>query len=134
MRVLMIAVWIFMVAATGYALFHVTFQVEALEGQLAELNEQIREEQETIHNLKAEWSYTSRPDWIQELGQEFMPEMTQMSPDQVLAIDDIPFRREEEEPFAPATSAAPATPHAAPPAAPLGTTEVVPASMVRISQ
>jgi len=65
MRVLVIAIWIIMVTVTGYTLFHISFQVEALDGQLAELNQQIRDEQETIHNLKAEWSYSSRPDWIE---------------------------------------------------------------------
>lgn len=97
MRALVIAVWIVMVMATGYALFHITFQVEALEGQLAELNRQIREEQEHIHNLKAEWAFNSRPDWVEALGAEYLPDMQRMQPSQALRIEDIPFRRLEEQ-------------------------------------
>ncbi|MEQ8443102.1 MAG: hypothetical protein RIM33_14285 [Alphaproteobacteria bacterium] len=97
MRLAMITLWIFMVVATGYALFHITFQVEALEGELAELNTQIRAEQEAIHNLRAEWSYNSRPDWIDQLGEELLPSMRRMTPDQVVRIQDIPFRRPDLE-------------------------------------
>ncbi|MAO91026.1 MULTISPECIES: cell division protein FtsL [unclassified Hwanghaeella] len=126
MRVLVIAIWIIMVTVTGYTLFHISFQVEALDGQLAELNQQIRDEQETIHNLKAEWSYSSRPDWIESLGKEFLPDMHSMEPSQVMAIEDIPFRRtdpQEADAGAEAASAAPS-----------GTTEVLPATLVRTSQ
>lgn len=93
MRVFAIAIWVFMVAATGYALFHITFQVEALEGQLAELNEQIRDEREKIHNLKAEWAFSTRLDWIETLGERHLPDLERMSPAQALNIEDIPFRR-----------------------------------------
>ncbi|MEQ8828954.1 MAG: hypothetical protein RLW87_04030 [Alphaproteobacteria bacterium] len=126
MRALIIAVWVVMVGVTGYALFHITFQVEALEGQLAELNRQIREEQERIHNLKAEWSYNSRPDWIETLGEEYMPDMNRMHPAQVLRIQDIPFRRPENEGL-PASLETPATTPKAP-------AEAVPATLMRTSQ
>lgn len=131
MRVLMIAVWVVMVMATGYALFHITFQVEALEGQLAELNRQIREEQEHIHNLKAEWSYTSRPDWIEGLGAEFLPKMERMSPAQVLRIEDIPFRRPDSENGDGDAEAAELGPPSGAPRFPAhtGSAEVVPATM-----
>jgi hypothetical protein len=97
MRAFAIALWISMVAATGYALFHITFQVEALEGQLAELNAQIREERDTIHNLKAEWAFSTRLDWIETLGERHLPELERMSPAQALKIEDIPFRRPESD-------------------------------------
>jgi len=48
MRAIVIAIWIIMVTLTGYTLFHISFQVEALDGQLARLNDQIRQEQEQI--------------------------------------------------------------------------------------
>lgn len=96
MRVFMIAIWVLMVMMTGYALFHISYQVEALEGQLAELNHQIESEKEKVHNLKAEWSYVTRPDWLESLGDEFMPDYTRLSPQQVLQIEDIPFRRQDE--------------------------------------
>lgn len=97
MRVFAIAIWVFMVGATGYALFHITFQVEALEGQLAELNDQIRDEREKIHNLKAEWAYSTRLDWIETLGERHLPDLERMNPAQALRIDDIPFRRLDTE-------------------------------------
>ena len=102
MRVFMIAVWVVMVGMTGYALFNISYQVEALEGQLAQLNSQIEAEKEHIHNLKAEWSYVTRPGWLASLSDEFMPEYDRLVPGQVLQIEDIPFRR----PDAPSAEAA----------------------------
>ena len=102
MRVFMIAVWVVMVMMTGYALFNISYQVEALEGQLAQLNRQIEAEKVHVHNLKAEWSYATRPDWLASLGDEFLPEFDRLSPQQVLQIEDIPFRR----PDAPSAEAA----------------------------
>lgn len=127
MRALVIAVWIVMVMATGYALFHITFQVEALEGQLAELNRQIRKEQEHIHNLKAEWSFNSRPDWVEALGEEYLPDMQRMHPSQALRIEDIPFRRLDEETIQDDTDAAAA-------AIPGPAEAVSPSLMMRTSQ
>jgi hypothetical protein len=135
----MIAVWVFMVAMTGYALFHITFQVEALEGQLTELNRQIEAEKEHIHNLRAEWSYSTRPDWIEAMGREYLPELEPMHPAQVVRIEEIPFRRPdapEDSPqasFGGETEGTPAAEAANPAAAP-GPAEAEPATLVRTSQ
>lgn len=133
MRFLMIAVWIFMVAVTGYALFHITFQVEALEGELARLNDQIRDEQEKIHNLEAEWSYSTRPAWVETLGAEFLPEMERMQPAQIFKIEDIPFRRPEAPEAEAASDTGPTVPENAIPTT-SGTIEIVPATLVRTYQ
>lgn len=93
MRVFMIAIWVVMVTMTGYALFNISYQVEALEGQLTDLNQQIDAEKENVHNLNAEWSYATRPDWLASLGDDLMPEFERLTPQQVLQIEDIPFRR-----------------------------------------
>ena len=68
MRLFTITFWICAIAITGYILFYITFQVEALEAQLTKLNHQIIIEQETIHVLKAEWSYLKRPERLKQLS------------------------------------------------------------------
>lgn len=135
MRIVMIAAWVFMVAMTGYALFHITFQVEALEGQLTELNRQIEAEKEHIHNLQAEWSYSTRPDWIEEMGREYLPDLQPMHPAQVVRIEEIPFRRPEPSPDSLGEAAATdPSAEAADAVAIPGPAEAAPANLVRTSQ
>ena len=94
MKTLAAFVWVLMVIATGYTLFHITFQVEALEQQLSALNREILQEQETIHVLKAEWSYLNQPERVKALTEKFLPEMGDMSQPQMLRISELPEKPE----------------------------------------
>ena len=44
-------------AAAGGALFHVSFEVTALDDRLSTLNRDIRTDREAIHVLRAEWGF-----------------------------------------------------------------------------
>jgi len=94
MRILAVFVWLFLATATGYALFHVTFQVEALESRLTELNKQILKEQEAVHVLKAEWSYLNRPARVARLVDDLMPSMDELRAAQIVRWTEIPERLE----------------------------------------
>lgn len=93
MRAFILFTWASLVIATGYTLFHITFQVEELETELRRLNAEIREEQEAVHVLKAEWSYLNSPQRIEALTDTLLPNLQWMQPEQVMRIEDIPFRR-----------------------------------------
>lgn len=90
MRVLAIAVWTFMMLTTAYALFHISFQVDALEGQLGSLNHEIRSEQESMHVLSAEWSFLTRPDRLEQLAKDVLPGFGPTKPAQLATFDEVP--------------------------------------------
>ena len=98
MRGTIIIIWGVLLLTTGYTLFHITFEVEALEAELVRLNAEIRKEQENTHVLKAEWSYLSSPQRLEALGTTLLPDLTRMSPDQVVSVEEIPFPYPEPDP------------------------------------
>ena len=74
------------------AMFHITFEVEKLEAGLGLLNRQIAEEQESIHVLQAEWSYLNRPQRLEELSRELLPNLAPVRADQFVSIGGLPIR------------------------------------------
>lgn len=90
MKLFAIGLWAIAVIATGYTLFYITFQVEALETELTQLNRDILEEQDSVHVLKAEWSYLNRPDRLEKLTTRLLPGLGELSPDQIGALAELP--------------------------------------------
>lgn len=101
MRAFMLFVWVMLAVSTGYTLFHITFQVEALETELSELNRQIVKEQEAVHVLEAEWAYLNRPERIEKLSETLLPMLQRVDPAQVMHLDSIPRRTPEGDPLPP---------------------------------
>lgn len=102
MKIIAVCLWIMAASATGYTLFWITFEVEKLEEELARLNREILREQETLHVLKAEWSYLNRPGRLEDLANDLLPDLRFARRDQFVTFDDIP-QAEEEAPVAPAS-------------------------------
>ena len=100
MKFFAIGLWTIAAIATGYTLFYITFQVEALEVKLTRLNSEILTEQESVHVLKAEWSYLNRPDRIEKLSARLLPALQSLSTEQISVIDSIPERSPEQDPSA----------------------------------
>jgi len=92
MKFFAIGLWTVAAIATGYTLFYITFQVEALEAELTRLNREILIEQESVHVLKAEWSYLNRPDRLEKLSTKLLPELGSLSAQQIGSIDSLPER------------------------------------------
>jgi len=69
---LTIALTVFLAIALSIGVFRITYQVDELEQELSELNKQILEEQETIHILKAEWSYLNDPNRLEDLARRHL--------------------------------------------------------------
>jgi hypothetical protein len=65
-------VLLLLAACAGAALFHVSFDVSALDDRLTELNRGIVADQEALHVLRAEWSFLNQPARIEELSQRYL--------------------------------------------------------------
>ena len=72
-------------------LFSLEFQVRKLEDELTALDRAIVTESQAIHVLKAEWSYLTRPDRLEELNLRFL-HLGDMDGARVLSVSDLPFR------------------------------------------
>ena|ERR1700722_8403529 len=56
----------------GCILFKVKYEVVEVEQKLAQTVQQISQENENIHILKAEWSHLNEPQRLQKLAQKFL--------------------------------------------------------------
>lgn len=108
MRILAIGVWMTLLLATAYALFHISYQVEEMEGRLSGLNGDIRAEQQALHVLSAEWSFRTRPDRLAEAAKTLLPEFRPVGADQIAGFEDLP-RPAATAPAAPPSATAPAS-------------------------
>jgi hypothetical protein len=75
--------------AAGIGLFYAKHRVQALEEELAGLQQRILADREAIHVLKAEWSFLNDPDRLADLARRHL-EMAPVAGAQLATIDDVP--------------------------------------------
>lgn len=83
--------WLGLASLVMFGLFHVKYQVAALEEELTRLNAATLREQNQIHVLEAEWSYLNRPSRLEELSERYL-ELKPMNPNQLTTIAALPKR------------------------------------------
>jgi len=125
--------WLVLVSATGFAMFGVKYQVQALEDELARTRRAITAEEHEIRVLDAEWAYLTRPETLEGMNRRFMS-LAPISTKQLhTTVADIPLR-----PPPPAAPPPPVPEEAAvvavaeipmPPAAPPSAAEGVPSGI-----
>ena len=81
--------WSMLAACIGVGLFVVKYEVKDLEAKLTGLNAEIHRNQETIHVLRAEWSYLNDPIRLRTLSEKHLG-MRPMMPSQVATLDTLP--------------------------------------------
>lgn len=91
MRALIITVWLIGAAVSGGALYGIAYEVERMDAELAALEDEIREEREATHGLRAEWAYLARPARIETLSQQHLPRMRNLAADRIGATEDVPY-------------------------------------------
>ncbi|WP_096702460.1 energy transducer TonB [Magnetospirillum sp. 15-1] len=81
--------WTLLAVSVGVVLFVVKYEVKDLEARLAGLNAEIHRNQETIHVLRAEWSYLNDPVRLRTLAEKHLG-MKPVTPTQVATLDTLP--------------------------------------------
>jgi hypothetical protein len=84
-------VWLSLAIIAGVGLFHVSYRVQSLEDELTQVNREILRERETIHVLRAEWSYLNEPQRLAELSRRHLT-LAPLSATQMMRIEDLPLR------------------------------------------
>ncbi len=78
-----VLMWVWLIAGAAGVLFHVSYDVTALEEDLSALNRDIVREQEAIRVLRAEWSYLNQPERLRNLARE-LTSLVPITPGQVI--------------------------------------------------
>lgn len=90
MRLATAAAWTLLPIVAGVGLYLVKMKVEAQEQNLAGLQRQIVEARESIHVLKAEWSYLNDPVRLRDQAERLLS-MKPVRPAQIVTYDRIPY-------------------------------------------
>jgi cell division protein FtsL len=77
------------------ALFAMKDQVRRLEGELDELRQAVRDEEDAIDRLETEWAVLNHPGRIARLASDHVG-LQPAQPGQIVRIEDIPLRSEVE--------------------------------------
>lgn len=88
--------WLALAMLVVFGLFHVKYQVAALEEELVRLNAATLREQSQIHVLEAEWSYLNRPSRLEELAERHLA-LKPLATQQLTAIATLPVRPARNE-------------------------------------
>ena len=91
MKALIMTIWLVGAGISGVALYGIAYEVERMDAELAALEENIREEREAVHGLRAEWAYLARPARIETLSRQYLPQMRNLSADRIGGAEDLPF-------------------------------------------
>jgi len=79
--------------AVSYGVYRLKHEVRLLEDRLAALDRAIAAENQIIHVLRAEWAFLNRPAALQAAADRHLA-LQPVAARQIVAIDDLPFRRE----------------------------------------
>jgi cell division protein FtsL len=80
--------WACLIACIGTGLFFIKHEVKDQEHRLAALAGEIHRNQETIHVLRAEWSYLNDPARLRALSEKHLG-MRPVTPNQVATLDQV---------------------------------------------
>jgi cell division protein FtsL len=108
--------WVALAGCVGFGLYHLKNEVQALEDELFRANRTILAEQESIHVLRAEWSYLNQPARLQALASRHL-DLQPTKPSQLGTIATLPPLPQDAAapPALAAVPSLPPAPVAAPP-------------------
>jgi hypothetical protein len=109
--------WLVLVSATGFAMFGVKYQVQALEDELARINRATATEEHETRVLDAEWAFLTRPETLEKINREFFSLVPISTKQLRTSIADLPMRPPPPAPPPAPVEAAAVVAAAEPPAA-----------------
>ncbi len=84
--------WLVLVSATGFAMFAIKYQVQAVADELAQTTKRADDAERDIRVFDAEWAYLNRPDALAQMNQRYLS-LAPIATKQLIAnIGDIPMR------------------------------------------
>jgi len=86
-----------LLAAVSFGLYRLSYEVQRREDELVELNRALLQERETIGVLQAEWSYVTRPEYLQDKAQRLL-EMRPATAKDIVTLDSLPWRQDRTAP------------------------------------
>lgn len=92
--------WMLLAVGAGIGLFVLKYEVQAMEERLVALNRQTVQDLESLHVLRAEWSYLNRPARLEALARRLLA-LRPVEAAQSISIRDIPLRPETPPATAP---------------------------------
>lgn len=105
-----------LLAIVSFGLYQLSYEVQRLEDELIEMNRALSQERETIGVLQAEWSYLSRPEYLQSKAQRLL-EMRSSSAKDIVGLEALPWRQDRGAPMTGPAGAQPVKPALPPMAA-----------------
>lgn len=83
-------------AAMATGMFLIKNEVASLENELENINAKIREDQNALHVLKAEWTYLNDPARIRHLSENHI-HMKPVRGEQIISFSSIPLKTESAD-------------------------------------
>jgi len=119
-----------LLAIVSFGLYRLSYEVQRMEDELIELNRALARERETIGVLQAEWSYLSRPEYLQDKAERLLG-MKPATAKNIANIESLPWRQDRPGAAQPGT-AQPGNSQASPPLA-AATASAAPAPATPVS-
>ena len=84
--------WLVLVSATGFAMFAIKYEVQAVADQLAQTTKRADDAERDIRVFDAEWAYLNRPDALAQMNQRYLSLAPIATKQLIASIADIPMR------------------------------------------
>ncbi|MGH7114782.1 MAG: cell division protein FtsL [Stellaceae bacterium] len=84
--------WLILVSATGFAMFAVKYEVQALADQLVHTTKKAAEVEHEVRVLDADWAYLNRPAALAQMNQRYLSLAPIATKQLYASVTEIPMR------------------------------------------
>ncbi len=88
-------VWMVVIVVSALMLYRVKYEVQNLRAQIAETQQELELEKESLHVVAAEWAYLNRPERLQALAGKYLS-ASGMTVEKIAEVESIPFPKHLE--------------------------------------